>query len=159
MHSTRSIQWKPLLISLLISLGIGGISGLIIRGQTGVYQSLNLPPLSPPSWLFPIAWTILYILMGIAAYLVYLSDPKCRKPALIIYAVQLVVNFIWSPIFFNLHAYLLAFIWLVVLWLLLVATIKLFYQCNKAAGWLLVPYLAWITFAGYLSYNVWILNR
>jgi len=97
--------------------------------------------------------------MGIAAYLVYLSDPKCRKPALIVYAVQLVVNFIWAPIFFNLNAYLLAFIWLVVLWILLAATIKLFYQCNKAAGWLLIPYLVWITFAGYLSYNVWILNR
>jgi tryptophan-rich sensory protein len=159
MYSSHSIQWKPFLISLLITLGIGGISGLIIQGQTGVYQSLNRPPLSPPSWLFPVVWTILYILMGIAAYLVYLSDPECRKPALTVYAVQLAVNFFWSPIFFNLEAYLLAFIWLVVLWILIVATIKLFYRCNKIAGWLLVPYLAWVTFAGYLSFNVWILNR
>lgn len=159
MHSSHSIQWKPFLVSLLITLGIGGISGLIIRGQTDVYQSLNRPPLSPPSWLFPVAWTILYILMGIAAYLVYLSDPECRKPALTVYAVQLAVNFFWSPIFFNLKAYLLAFIWLVVLWILIVATIKLFYRCSKIAGWLLVPYLAWVTFAGYLSFNVWILNR
>lgn len=159
MQSSRSIQWKPLLISLLISLGIGGLSGLVSRGQTDVYRSLNQPPLAPPSWLFPIIWTIFFLLMGIAAYLVFLSGPTCRKPALTVYAIQLIVNFFWSPIFFNLQAFLFAFICLILLWVLVAITIRLFSQCSKAAGWLLAPYLVWITFAGYLNFGVWLLNR
>lgn len=159
MPSSRAIQWKPLLLSLLISLGVGGLAALITRGQTDVYQSLNQPPLAPPSWLFPVVWTILFILMGIAAYLVFLSDPICRKTALTVYAIQLIVNFFWSPIFFNLKAYLFAFIWLILLWVLVAVTIRLFSQCSKTAGWMLVPYLIWVTFAGYLNFGVWMLNR
>lgn len=159
MYGSHKIRWVSLIISLAISLGIGVLSGFLIRDSTSIYQTLNLPRLAPPPWVFPIAWTILYTLMGISAYLIYESDSDCRKPALAVYAIQLAVNFVWSLIFFNLQAYLFAFIWLVFLWVLIVIMIRLFYRCSKLAAVLQVPYLFWVTFAGYLSFGVWMLNR
>lgn len=110
---------------------------------------------------FPAAWTLLYILMGIAAYLVYCSEkyPGRIERALTFYAVQLFMNFCWTLIFFNLKLYLAAFIWLVLLWAAIAGTALLFRFISKSAGWLMLPYLAWVTFAGYLNLGVYILNR
>lgn len=159
MYSVRRIKWKPLLLSLFISLGIGALSGLLTKGNISLYQAIRRPQLSPPSGVFPIVWTVLYILMAISAYQIYESGSECRKPALSIYGVQLVVNFFWPIIFFNLHAYLFAFLWLVLLWCLVLVMIVLFYRCCRCAALLQIPYLLWLTFAMYLNYSVWMLNR
>lgn len=121
------------------------------------FETIQKPVLSPPGWLFPIVWTVLYILMGIASYLV-LTTESSQRVTLFIYKIQLFFNFIWPIIFFNLRLYLLAFIWLIILWLLILITAILFYKTNKLAGYLMLPYLIWVTFAGYLNLSIYLLN-
>ena len=152
------IKLKPLLVSLLLSLGTGGLSALLTRGSMERYGSLNQPPLSPPGWVFPVVWTILFTLMGIAAYLVWMRDSTGRNGALALYGVQLVFNFIWPLLFFNLQNYALAFFLLLALWVLILLTTLRFFKETPAAGWLMVPYLVWVAFAGYLNAGVWLLN-
>lgn len=158
---TKRPEWKKLIVSILIPLAVGGAAALIVNGSFKDFEALNKPPLAPPAWAFPAAWTLLYILMGIAAYLVYCSEkyPGRIERALTFYAVQLFMNFCWTLIFFNLKLYLAAFIWLVLLWGAIAGTALLFRFISKPAGWLMLPYLAWVTFAGYLNLGVYILNR
>ena len=154
------INWKILIVSTLIPLAVGWLSALFTSDSMQGFDMIIKPPLSPPGWLFPVVWTILYTLMGIASYLVYTSNsPKDKvATALTFYGIQLVVNFFWSLIFFNLEAYLFAFFWLVLLWVLIVVTTVLFWRINRNAGILLIPYLLWVTFAGYLNYAIYLLN-
>ncbi|HKM35504.1 MAG TPA: TspO/MBR family protein [Lachnospiraceae bacterium] len=147
----KRIQWEPLIVSLLISLGAGALASILTADSMKQYMQMYKPPLSPPGVIFPIVWTILFTLMGIASYLIYLSPSEDKKPALTVYLIQLVVNVLWSVIFFRFDAYLLAFAWLVFLWYLIFITIKQFYPINKTAAILMLPYLAWVTFAGYLN--------
>lgn len=150
-------QWKTLIICIAVPLAVGVLSALLTRNGMQTFKLLNKPKLAPPGWLFPVAWTILYVLMGIASYAVITS----RKPngaALITYGLQLVFNFFWSIIFFNLNQYLFAFIWLVILWLLIVKTAVLFYQITEPAGYLMIPYIVWVAFAGYLNLSIFLLN-
>lgn len=158
---TKRPEWKKLIVSILIPLAVGGAAALIANGSFKDFEALNKPPLAPPAWAFPAAWTLLYILMGIAAYLVYCSEkyPGRIERALTFYAVQLFMNFCWTLIFFNLKLYLAAFIWLGLLWGAIAGTALLFRFISKPAGWLMLPYLAWVTFAGYLNLGVYILNR
>lgn len=151
------IDWKKLLTSIAIPLIIGGLSALITSGSMANFETINKPTLSPPAWLFPVVWTILFTLMGIASYLVATSK-KPNGTALIFYGLQLFFNFFWSIIFFNLEAYLFAFIWLVILWVLILITTVLFYKISKPAGLLMLPYLLWVTFAGYLNFAIYLLN-
>ena len=155
------IHWKRLLLCLAIPLAVGGLSALITGGAMRDFAAIRQPPLSPPGWLFPVVWTILYLLMGLASYLVLEAGGSRQRTqeALFVYALQLVVNFLWSPLFFSAKAYLLAFLWLLLLWGLILITLLRFARIKPAAGWLLVPYLAWVTFAGYLNLGVWLLNR
>ena len=154
------IHLKKLLIAIGIPLASGGISALITMGSMDSFGELNKPPLSPPGWLFPVVWSILFILMGIASYLVVTAEENALKlPALVLYGVQLIFNFFWSIIFFNFEAYLFAFVWLLILWVLILATAVLFYKISKPAGLLLIPYLLWVTFAGYLNFGIYLLNR
>ncbi len=155
-----TIKLKPLLINLAIPLAVGGAAALLTMDSMKTFENMNQPPLSPPGWLFPIVWTILYVLMGVAAYLVFVSGKSKRQinTALTVYAIQLFFNFFWSIIFFNLEAYLFAFIWLVILWALILANIILFYRISKPAAILLIPYLLWVTFAGYLNLAISFLN-
>ena len=152
------IKLRPLLANLLIPLAVGGFSALLTMDSMEVYQNLNQPPLSPPGWLFPVVWTILFVLMGIAAYLVWMRDSTGRNGALFLYGIQLAMNFGWSLIFFNAQNYMLAFFWLVALWVLILLTTISFFKETKAAGWLMIPYLLWVAFAGYLNAGVWLLN-
>ncbi len=154
------INWKKLIICILIPLAVGGLSALLTRNSMDIFERINKPPLSPPGWLFPIVWAILYTLMGIASYLVLQSNalPEAKKTALTVYGIQLAVNFFWSIFFFNMQAYLFSFIWLLLLWALIIATIVLFSRASRAAAWLLVPYLLWVTFAGYLNFAIYLLN-
>ena len=154
------IKWKPFLISLAIPLAIGGLSAFVTRDSMENYQNLNQPPLSPPGWMFPVVWTILFILMGIASYLVYTSNHPKRKirEALMVYGAQLIVNFFWPVFFFRLGWYLFSFFWLILLWALILGLIFLFYDMSPWAGGMIVPYLLWLTFAGYLNFGICLLN-
>lgn len=151
------IQFKKLLICLVIPLAVGGLASLLTRNSMEMFESLIKPPLAPPGWVFPVVWTILYILMGIASYLVVTSE-RANNTALTIYGIQLAFNFLWPLIFFNLGMYLAAFIWLIALWLLILATRELFGRISEPAGYLMVPYLLWVLFAGYLNLGIYLLN-
>lgn len=151
------IQWKNLVTCIAIPLAVGSLSALLTQNSMEIFEAADKPALAPPGWLFPVVWTILYILMGIASYLVLTSE-KPNDTALTLYAVQLAFNFFWPIIFFNLGLYLPAFIWLVLLWLLILRTTILFYQISKPAGYLMLPYLLWVTFAGYLNLSIYLLR-
>ena len=151
---------KRCLRSIAIPLVVGGLSALITSGDMDLYTRIVRPPLSPPSILFPIAWTILYILMGVSLYLVWNSSDSYndKTAAFGLFAVQLFLNFIWSPIFFSAQQYLIAFVILVLLWIAVLLMIISFYRISKLAGILQIPYLIWLTFAGYLNFAIMILN-
>ncbi|MFR4799012.1 MAG: TspO/MBR family protein [Lentihominibacter sp.] len=138
-------------------LSIGSIAAIITRGGSETFSAIDKPPLSPPGWLFPVMWTILYILMGIASYLV-MNSSKPHGSAAAFYMIQLVFNFFWPIIFFNFELYLISFIWLVLLWILILITMILFSKISKPAAWLLLPYLLWVAFAGYLNFGIYIMN-
>ncbi len=147
------------MICLLLPLAVGGLAALCTSDSMKIYPALNKPPLSPPGWLFPVVWTVLFLLMGIASFLVLRTgQPRAIGSALRVYGVQLLVNFFWPILFFNLQAYLFSFLWLVLLWLLIGVTLFLFYRLSRPAGMLLAPYLLWVTFAGYLNLSVYLLN-
>lgn len=114
-----------------------------------------------PAWLFPVVWTVLFALMGISSFLIYNSDAseKSKMSALTVYAVQLAVNFMWPIFFFRMGAYLFSFIWLILLWALVLIMILKFYKINRTAAFLQLPYILWLTFAGYLNLSVYLLNR
>ena len=152
---------KPYIISILIPLFTGGLSAFITRGSMDIYSKINTPPLTPPSFIFPIAWGILYVLMGISSALVFQhrdKSPDNAASAVFIYALQLIVNFFWSIIFFNMQAFLFAFVWLILLWVLIIIMIFEFNKFSRTAALLQIPYLLWVTFAGYLTFMVWLLN-
>lgn len=154
------IKKTTLIIFILIPLLIGGISALLSMGAMKDFALINKPPLSPPAWLFPVVWTVLYVLMGISSYIIYtapVSDEKALK-ALIPYGIQLIFNFFWSIIFFNLEWYLFAFIWLVIMLIFILITFKRFYEISKFSGFLLIPYILWTIFAGYLNFGIYLLN-
>lgn len=151
------IRWKKLILCLLIPLAVGGISAFLTKNSMEIFKTLQKPPLSPSAKLFPFVWTILYLMMGLASYIVLMS----KKPStlgLILYGVQLFFNFFWSILFFNKELYLFSFIWLMIMWLLILATTILFYRSAKFAGYLMIPYLLWVAFAGYLNFGIYLLN-
>ncbi len=152
------IQWKKLIISVAVPLAVGGLASLLTMDGMKAFSLLKQPPLSPPAWLFPAVWSILYALMGVACYLVWISARKDNEP-LFAYGIQLFMNFFWSILFFGVGNTLAAFIWLVLLFGAVVWTAVLFFRTRRAAGWLLVPYILWICFALYLNLGVYLLNR
>lgn len=154
------IDKKRLIICLAIPLVVGGAAGLLTMNSMEAFEALNQPPLPPPGWLFPVVWTVLYVLMGIASYLVSVSDAPHEEKAraLWTYGIQLAFNFLWPIAFFNLKWYLFAFLWLVILWILILITALRFGRIRKPAGYLLVPYLLWVAFAGYLNLGIYLLN-
>lgn len=139
----------------------GALSAFVTRsGMKELFSYVQKPPLSPPGWLFPVAWSILFILMGIGSSKVYLCPAsRERSRALKLYLFQLAVNFFWSIIFFNLEAFLFAFIWLLFLLALIILTAISFKRCDKAAAYLQIPYILWVCFAGYLNFGIWLLSR
>ena len=156
----KKIKWQNLIIAVIIPLLVGGLSALLTRGGMKDFETVSKPFLTPPSWLFPVAWSIFYILMGIASYIIFTqAEHRDKVPAaLTSYGVQLLVNFFWSILFFNLKVYLLSFAWLVLLWVLIIMTMASFGKISKNAELLLLPYLLWVSFAGYLNFGVYILN-
>ena len=153
------IEWKKLLVALAIPLGVGGLVALLSGGM-GDYRAMNQPPLSPPGWLFPVVWSVLYLLMGYSSYLVWTSDApnNQKRKALLFYAAQLLANFVWPLLFFGAKMYLTALVWLILLWLLILLTIRAFEKIRELAGDLLIPYIVWVSFAVYLNFGIFLLN-
>lgn len=154
-------NWIKLIISLALPQ-IAGLTGALFTetGEGSWYRTIEKPEWNPPGWVFGPVWTTLYILMGIAFYLIWKSEtPWLRKrPAMILWIIQLVFNFLWTIIFFNLHQIGWALAEIIVLWVLILAAIFAFACINKVAAWLLVPYISWVSFATLLTGTIWMLN-
>ena len=153
-------HWKTYALWILIAEAVGALSGYLSREGMQLYASaISKPPLSPPGILFPIVWVILYALMGFSAARIYLLPPStARSTGLNLYVAQLIINFFWSLIFFNAQAFGLAFLWLLLLWILVFAMILVFRKTDPVAAYLHIPYLIWLTFAAYLNAGVWYLS-
>ena len=153
-------NWKTYALWVGVTLAVGALSGFLSRnGMKSFAETVNQPPLSPPMILFPIVWSILYILMGVGATRIYLSGAQIGKNrCLNLYVVQLVVNFFWSLLFFNAAAYGFALLWLLLLLGLVIAMTLCFWKQDRLAALLQIPYILWLMFATYLNYGIWRLN-
>ena len=155
------MQSLPLKIvtSCIVITALGLLSGLMTTPEIqGWYATLNKPSWNPPNWLFGPVWTTLYILMGISFALVWHTNHPKRKEAIAVFSVQFALNLAWSFIFFNQHQLQWAFVEIMALWTMIIINIIVFYRINKAAGMLLIPYLAWVSFAAFLNYTILQLN-
>lgn len=153
---------KSYVISIAIALSVGGLSAFLTRNNMNIYERIMRPALAPPAILFPIVWTLLYTLMGISSARIRLKkeeNPELVLDALFAYVIQLILNFFWSLIFFNMQNFLFSLIWLVLLWITILVMIIRFYRVEPLAALLQIPYLLWVTFAGYLNFMIYQLNR
>lgn len=148
---------SALIISILIPIAIGSLSALFSNNMSS-YATLVKPTLSPPSFIFPIVWTILFILMGISSYIIYKSEDSNRNKALFIYGLQLIFNFFWSIIFFGFSQFFFALIWLIILIVIIIFMIVNFYKVSPISAYLQIPYLIWCLFATYLNFMIFLLN-
>ena len=147
---------------IALALGVGALSAWLTRGNMDLFRSIKKPPLTPPAAVFPVVWTILFILMGAGAALVQINrrgKEAAARAAMRAYALQLAANLTWSLIFFNARAFLLAFFWLLLLLWLIVLTVRRFALVSPLAAKLQIPYLLWVGFAGYLTLAIYLLNR
>ncbi|MBE6632063.1 MAG: tryptophan-rich sensory protein [Ruminococcaceae bacterium] len=153
-------DYKKLIKSILLPLAAGGLSALLTMNSMDIYDRIVKPSLAPPGFLFPIVWTVLYVLMGISAFLIKTSDADSVRisSALNIYTVQLILNITWPLLFFVYERFTLSFIWLLLLLIAVIVMTFRFYEINKTAGLLQIPYIIWLIFAGYLNYMVSVLN-
>ena len=150
---------KEFVICLLIPIIVGIVSGLLSINGIKSFDLLKKAPLTPPGFIFSIIWPILYILMGISSYLIYNENDYHTNCCLKIYAINLFINFLWSPIFFGLGLRLFSFIWIIVLDIVVIFMILCFYKVNKKAAYLQIPYFIWLLFATYLNLFTYLLNR
>lgn len=155
------INKRLLFICVSIPLIVGTVSALLTKNSMKEFQMVSQPPLSPPAWLFPVVWTLLYVIMGVSSYLILTADAPSEKimAAIKVYAYQLLVNFLWPTFFFHFGWYLFSVLWLFLLCFLVFLMIRRFIDVRKVAGYMNVPYLIWLTFAAYLNIGVWWLNR
>lgn len=145
-------------LPLFFTLVIGGLASLLVGNRFAVYESIQPPPFAQPAGIFPVVWTVLYVLMGIAAGLVQLSAGDAKESALLLYWCQLAANFIWPILFFVMEAFFAAFLWILLLDVLIALTTVKFWKIRPISGMLMLPYLIWSLFATYLSFGVWVLN-
>lgn len=160
---TRAPRHSLALLGWVVLCEAAGVIGALFTAPAipGWYAALAKPAFSPPPWVFGPVWTTLYLLMGVAAWMVWRDKravPTMRRRALTLFALQLALNALWSPVFFGLHNLAGAFALIVLLWLAIIATFAAFARVSRSAAWLLAPYLAWVTFATYLTYALWSLN-
>ncbi|MCF6386701.1 tryptophan-rich sensory protein [Mycobacterium sp. MBM] len=154
----RSHHIPALVVSLLAVALVATLGGMASVDAASEYGTLDQPSWAPPSYLFGPVWTVLYLLMAVAAWLIWRTNPRWSNPAILAYGVQLTLNLIWSPLFFGLGWRGLALVDIVLLDIAVIVTVALFWRSNRAAGAMLLPYLAWVLFATALNYSVWSLN-
>ena len=150
--------WRSLVLLIAATIGAGALVGFLTQQDGSFYHTLVKPSFAPPSWVFPIAWTLLYAAMAVAMWLVLKTGSGDQSILLGLYIAQLAVNLLWPYLFFVQKALGLSFFWLVLLWMLAAIMLYHFFRVNKLAGWLLVPYQLWLTFAGVLNFCVARLN-
>lgn len=150
--------WISLAVLEGVTLGGGALIGFLIRNDMAFYETLKRPGFAPPAWVFPVAWCALYLAMALSAWLVWRAEAPERRGLMTLYGVQLAVNLAWPVIFFVLQTLGLAFWWLIVLWALVIWLTARFFRWSKAAGWLLIPYLGWTTYAAVLNFMIARLN-
>lgn len=153
-------KWKPYILWAILVEAIGFLAGILTREGTAIFQMYaEKPPLTPPGWVFPVVWGILYGLMGISAAIVWLKpDSDDRTKAMQAFWIQLAMNFLWTLVFFNAQAYSIAAFWILALWAAVAYMIIRFLKVDQLAALLQIPYLIWLTLATYLSFGVWLLN-
>lgn len=154
-------NWMKLVISIGIPVAVGAIAGLFTNTEINTwYQDIDKPTWQPPGWVFGPVWTLLYVLMGVAFYLVWKSNApaKAKRMAITLWVIQLVFNFFWSFIFFRQHQIDWALAEILVLWFFILLTIIYFSRISKLAAWLMVPYISWVSFASLLTYAIYQLN-
>jgi tryptophan-rich sensory protein len=154
-------SYGKLIAAVLLCLVLGSMGSLVTATGSGSwYESLEKPVFSPPNWVFGPVWTTLFILMGIALYFVWQSGTERRdvQIALAVFGIQFALNILWSFFFFGMQSPLLGLVDIVLLWIMIAVTIVLFYQIRKIAGYLLIPYIVWVTIATALNYSIYILN-
>lgn len=152
------INWKRLIIITIITFVVGSFFSWFTMNNMDTFKELE-KPVNVPAILFPIVWSILYLLMSISCYIITRSNNERKGKALIWYGIQLVINSLWSLIFFGFGAYLFAFIWIILLLITVVIMIAKFYNIDKLAAYINIPYILWIIFAGYLNFGIYLLNR
>ncbi len=153
-------KYKPYAGFSVLALAVGALAGLLTRGEMEVFAALNQPPLSPPGWLFPVVWTVLYLLMGISMGLIWRQGSGFqRRRVLELWCVQLGMNFLWTLLFFNWQLRLTAFFWLLALLAVVAWMVAKMEPIDRTAAKLQIPYLVWLLFAGYLNFGVYLLNR
>ena len=154
----KKFSFTELIISIVFAELVGAVSALLAGDFGSLYAEVQRPPLSPPAWVFPVVWAVLYALMGITSYMIYRSDSYRSKSALTVYLIQLAVNFSWSIIFFRFQLLTLAAVVAVLLTVLVGIMICMFFIIRKKAGYLNIPYLLWMIFASYLAIGTMLLN-
>lgn len=155
-----SVRTKSLIKNLAIPLLVGALAGFLTNNNVKEFTATAQKPVfMPPGWLFPIVWTFLYALMGFAAYIIENTQSHRKNRALIIYYIQLFFNFVWSFIFFTFGNYLFAFVWIIALLILVLATILEFKMIKARAAYLLIPYVIWVSFASLLNFSIFLLNK
>ena len=152
------INWKRLIIITIITFVVGSLFSWFTMNNMDTFKELE-KPVNVPAMLFPIVWSILYLLMSISCYIITRSNNKGKGKALVWYGIQLVINSLWSLIFFGFGAYLFAFIWIILLLITVVIMTAKFYNIDKRAAYLNIPYILWILFACYLNFGIYLLNR
>ena len=153
---------KTYTIAIAIPVAVGTLSALLTRGSMDIYDRINTPPLSPPGFLFPIVWAVLYVLMGVSSALVWINrenNPEAARRGFTYYAASLVFNFLWSIIFFNYESFLAALVWIFALLYLIIRTILEYRRVSRVAAYLEIPYALWVLFATYLNAGIFWLNR
>lgn len=156
----KTEKWKVYALWIVICEAVGVLAGILSAGGTQIYNAvIDKPAFTPPAWVFPVVWTILYALMGVSAARVTLApQSKERSWGLNFFVAQLIVNFFWPLLFFNAQAFGFALLWLILLWVLVLVMILTFRKVDPIAAWLQIPYLIWLTFAAVLNAAVWLMN-
>jgi len=157
----KKFQIQKLLISLVWPFIAGGIGALFTTPSiNNWYMSLSKPPFNPPNWIFQPVWTVIYILLGLSFFIIWThkGESKFKKKAIRLFITQLILNSLWSIIFFGLKSPILAGLEIIYLWIVIFLTIKYFYKISKTAAYLLIPYIAWVTFAAFLNFSIVLLN-
>ena len=153
------LKCRSFLYSSAVTFIFAILGGIVTYIGMPRFQNAVQPPLSPPAFLFPIVWTMLFLLMSVSASIMYDSDDEIAPKSLFLYMIQLTLNFWWCVLFFGFQLYLTSFVWLVLLWAAVLVMTIMFTRINKLAGLLQIAYLVWLTFAAYLNFGVWLLNR
>lgn len=153
------IKWKPLACSIAIPLALGLLAGFLTKDSMGIYEQLNKPAMALSGYIFQAIWLILFVLLGIASYIVYVSGSSEKEKALLLYGINLLLIYIWPILFFLFQSYYVAFAIEIILWGVAFTMVSMFTQISRLAGWILLPYFIWVTYAAYLNFQILLLNR